>query len=248
MTAISSPEQETPSVRFRRVSAGWSLAAAGLFVGSAVLQLLASLQRWVGLSGSGTLSDVSIEDHRFDYFYPADPWENVGTAAQLFGAGLLLLALGILVMTRAAAPRDGHLERMLALLVASSFGIHGAHALVSGAIGAPTPLQYLPVQMLLSLIGFVGLVAVGARLLRVSRAASVACVLLVAVTLPGYIVATFQIAPVIAGYQSYDTTPWTETILAASTAAAGVALAIAAGRAGSSHRRAARGSASGPPQ
>ncbi|SEN81223.1 hypothetical protein E3O25_14290 [Cryobacterium sp. TMT1-3] len=239
MVAIARTDHPAPIVRARRVSVRWSLAAAGLFLAAAALQLVASLERWVVLTGSWTRTDISIEDHRFDYSYPADPWENLGTTAQFFGLGLLLLALGIRALARSAASRDSGFERMLTVATAASFGITGMHALVSGLMGVPSPLQFLPVQMLLSLIGFAGLIALSVRWLRVSWASSVACLLLLGVTLPGYIVATFQIAPALLGYQSHDTTPFTETIVAVSTAAAGVAMLVAAGMAERSRRRSA---------
>ncbi|WP_104190810.1 hypothetical protein [Cryobacterium sp. Y82] len=191
------------------------------------------------LSASWTRTDSTIEDHRFDYAYPADPWENLGTTPQLFGLSLLLLALGIRALARSAASRDGGLERMLTVATAASFGITGMHALVSGLIGVPSPLQFLPVQVLLSLVAFAGLIALSVRWLRVSWASSVACLLLLGVTVPGTIVVTFQIAPVVLGYQSHDTTPFSETIVAVLTAAAGVAMLVAAGIAERSRRRSA---------
>ena len=235
MAAIARSDHPTQPVLSSRSSVSWSLTVAGLFLGSAMLQFVASLERWVVLRNSATRTETSIEDHLFDYSYPADPWENLGTTAQLFGVGLLLVALGILAMARVA--RNGRVERILSLATAASFGIAGVHALVSGLLGVPSPLQYLPVQVLLNLVGFVGLIALAARWMRTAWAASVSCVLLLGVTLPGYLLATFQIAPVLAGYQSHDTTPFTETIVAVSTAAAGVAMLVGAGVTSRTRRR-----------
>ena len=47
------------------------------------------------------------------------------------------------------------------------------HALVSEVIGIPTALQFLPLHLLLSVVGIVGLVALGARWPRDSWAAGV---------------------------------------------------------------------------
>ena len=235
MAATARIDHRTQPALSNGSSASWALTAAGLFLGSAMLQLVASLERWVVLSNSATRTDPSIEDHRFDYSYPADPWENLGTTAQLFGVGLLLLALGILAMSRVA--RNGRVERMLSIVTAASFGIAGVHALVSGLLGVPSPLQYLPLQVLLNLVGFVGLIVLAALWMRTAWAASVSCVLLLGVTLPGYLLATFQIAPALTGYQSHDTTPFTETIVAVSTAAAGVAMLVGAGVASRTRRR-----------
>jgi hypothetical protein len=77
--------------------------------------------------------------------------------AQIFGAGLLLLALGHLTMARASAPRDFGLRRMLA--AAASICIAGGPARFCGLIGVPSPLQYLSASvLLLRLVGFVGLI------------------------------------------------------------------------------------------
>jgi hypothetical protein len=254
MTVLARVDLHAPTASSRF----WPLTAVALLAGSALLQLVASLERWVTLVAGWTRTDFSIEDHRFDYSYPAQPWENLGSTAQFFGAGMILLVLGVIAVARAtaqgavtqgaagrrteshgaAAPgaeaqgtagrRSGdRTTRVLVGAVAASFGLTGAHALVSGLIGFPAPLQYLPIQLLLSLVAVVGLVALAVRWLRVSPAASVACVLLLGATLPGFYLASFQIAPALVGYQSYDTTPFTETIVAASTALAALAMLAA---------------------
>ncbi|WP_166872734.1 hypothetical protein [Salinibacterium sp. ZJ450] len=234
MSAIEASDHRTRPVRFRWTSVSVSLIVAGLFLGSAVLQLVASLQRW---GGSWMRDGLSIEDHLFDYSFPSAPWEPIGTAAELFGVGTLLLAFGVLVMplgvlaeTRADSRRGlaGFVvvvEVVLAFLVAGSFGVHGAHALVSGLTGTPSPLQH---SSALGLVGLVGLIALILLWGRKSQAAAVACVFLIGSTGLGHILATYVIAPLIAGI-SHDTTPWSETVVAASTAAAGVAMLIAAG-------------------
>ena len=227
MAAIARPDVRTPPARFasRVPASSWLLVAAGFFLASALLQLVASLERWVSFSGART--DSTIEDHRFDYYYPADPWENLGTTAQVFGVGLLLLALGILALARAAGRDGDRATRVLASVTAVSFALTGAHALASGLIGTPTALQYLPVQLLLSAVGFVGLIVLGVRFVRKSWLASVAFAMLLGSTLPGSLPANFTIAPEIITYQSHDTTPFTETIVAISTAAAAVVLLVA---------------------
>ncbi|WP_105036882.1 hypothetical protein [Cryobacterium aureum] len=229
MTTATAHNSALPSRTPGKASSLWSTMAGGLFLASATLQLIASLQRWVVYSAGWTRTDSLIEDHRFDYFYPSDPWENVGVAAQLFGAGMILLALGVLALANTPRLRVGRSTQVVPLVVALAFGITGVHAVVSGLAGIPSPAQYLPVQIALSLIQSVGLLFLGLRWLPASWSATVSCLFLLGSTLPGYLVATFVIAPALAGYQSYDTTPWTETIVAATTALAGIGLLLAVG-------------------
>lgn len=56
-----------------------------------------------------------------------------------------------------------------------------------------------------------------------------ACLFLIGSTWLGYFIATYQIAPIFAGYMSHDTAPWTETVVAVWTATAAVAMIFAAG-------------------
>jgi hypothetical protein len=58
-----------------------------------------------------------------------------------------------------------------------------------------------------------------------------ACVFLIGSTALGGMLAASLIAPLIANGGSHDTTPWTESVVAASTAAAGLAMIFAAGAA-----------------
>lgn len=235
MSAIGVPDNGTRTDRIRRASAIWSFIAAGLFLGSAALQLVASLQRWVVFRASH--DEFVAEDHLYDYSFPHDPWENIGTSAQLFGAGTLTLAFGVLTMAlgvvvlprtvvrRSVAVIIGVVEIVLAILVAGSFGIAGAHALVSGVTGIPSPLQQYGAT---GWIGIAGLMVLIVLWVFRSPAAMLACVFLMGTTGLGYFVAAFQIAPLVAGYVSNDTTPWTETVVAAWTAAAGFSMILAA--------------------
>ena len=187
------------------------------------------MQRWVTARDAWTREDRSIEDHLFDYTSPADPWEPVGTAAEVNGIGLLLIAAGIIALTRAVAPRGRSLLRLTSGAVASVFVLNGLHGIASGALGVPTPLQFPLLQMMLGLVPVIGLGALAAKAFRRSPAVALACACLLGSTTPGLLVATFVVAPAVVGYQSFDTTPWTEAVIAVSTGLAGCAMLAAAG-------------------
>ncbi|MBG6237833.1 hypothetical protein IWX78_000788 [Mycetocola sp. CAN_C7] len=229
------PYRRTRLVRSGRVSVAASLSAAAVLLVSAMLQFVASLQRWVVFRNSLTANEISAEDHLYDYTIPMDPWVPIGTAAELYGAGVLLTALGILILPlsawtgrrafryRGVAVAVFVGEFLIALLVAGSLSIDGAHALISGVSGSPSPLQHWGALGWVSVIGL----TVMAVLWRGSRALMVACIFLLGSTFVGYLMATFVIAPMLSG-GSHDTAPWTETVVAASVAIAGVAMASAA--------------------
>lgn len=198
-----------------------------MFLASAVLQLVASLQRWVFARDAWQRADVLIEDHRFDYSYPADPWEHLGVMAQLHGLGYLLLAAGVLTMARTKSESTLG-DRVLIAMITVPFALTGAHALLSALLGEPSPLRFVSLHWALGLCGFVGLIVLGIRWIRWSRTAAVTCLLLLGATMPGYLFVTFTMAPAVAGYASHDTTPWTETIVAGWTAGAAVAMLVMA--------------------
>jgi hypothetical protein len=233
MTPAAVPALPRASVRARRFSVVLSLAAASLFLVSALLQADASLQRWVVFRGSLSADDISAEDHLYDYTFALDPWEPIGTTAQLFGAGTLVLAVGVVAMALGVAtlphaavhPGIAVVEVAVAVAVAASFGVYGAHAYLSGVAGAPSSLQHMGA---LSLVAPAGLLVLTACWWRRSTAARFACAFVFGSSEVGILLAAFVIAPIFAGGVSHDTTPWTETVVAASTAAAGVAMLFVA--------------------
>ena len=234
MTHLLHPDARPRAVAPPRAPLLLRAVAVVLLVLSAWLQLDASLQRWVTARASWTRRDRLIEDHLFDYAYPADPWEPVGDAAQRYGAGMILLAVG-LVAVAVALGGTRVTGGVLVVLVAGPFAAQGVHALASGILGRPSPLVHLlGVLALVQLAGGIAVVAlvVAARVRRTptdgSPADAVAVVLALGASVPGYLVATFAIAPLVNGTGSYDTTPWTETVVAASTAAAALAMLVSA--------------------
>ena len=98
--------------------------------------------------------------------------------------------------------------------------------------GEPTRLADLVTNPVLGLILLAGIVGLAVMAAWRSIAWVAAAVFLLGATLPGYFVAAFIIAPVLAGGISYDTTRWTETVVAAAMllAATAVTIGVAARR------------------
>jgi propanediol dehydratase large subunit len=140
------------------------------------------------------------------------------------------MPLSVLAMARAYKRRGMAVvgvivEILLAVLVAGSFAIRGAHAILSGVAGAPSSLHNTGA---LEWFGILGLIALGVLWQRKSLAVTAACIFLIGGTDLGRLLAAFVIAPMFAAGVSHDTTPWTETVVAASAAAAGVAMLFTA--------------------
>ncbi|WZH35599.1 MAG: hypothetical protein PIR02_12525 [Microbacterium enclense] len=211
----------SPAVSPRR-----QVVAAALLLGSAILQYVAAAERWLVAPASWTRSDRWVEDHLFDYSYPADPWENIGAAAQWFGVGYVMLALGVLALAGTGGGSGNQLSKVSAVVAAMSSGLIGVHAFLSGVLGQPTFLQG-PLA-LSAVVGPVALLGTALVYARSSPLTALACILLLITTVPGYLFASMGVAPAVIGTQSYDTTPHTETVVATSTAAAAFVLMTAA--------------------
>jgi len=152
---------------------------------------------------------------------------SVGQAAVLFGICYLLIGAAIVCVGVAArsAIAAGRGTVVAAIISAVFFAFFGSHALISGLMGRPTPLQEVLATVGGAVIGLaqvLSLVVLAAMVLRRSATWAVGLLLLGGTSMIGYLVAVFAIAPMIVGYQSYDTTPWSEGVLAATTAVSAV--------------------------
>ena len=211
------------------------LVASALLMISALLQAVAAAQRWAFTDAETVGSDRTIEDHLFDYVIPADPWVSVGTAATLFGLGYLLVgaALVCLGVAGRGAGRRAHSILPVSLVAAAPFVLLGVHALASGLSGVASPIQHLVATygaLALGAVQVITLILFAVLVRSRSWMWAIGVLLLIGVTVFGYIGAMFFIAPMIMGYQSYDTTPWSEAMMAATTAASVVAVFIGAVR------------------
>jgi hypothetical protein len=205
------------------------LVATALLVASAALQFAASAQRWQFADPSVIPADRSIEDHLFDYAFPSDPWISVGSAAILFGIASLLIAAALtcLAMGARSVYRHGVVLWIAGILAAAPSALAGVHAVLSGVLGTPSSMQYVVATVgafVLGLAQAAGLVFLAVVVARRSIGWTVGILALIGTTVMGHIVALFIIAPAIVGYTSFDTTPWSEAVVAGFTLVAAIAV------------------------
>ncbi|GAA1877693.1 hypothetical protein GCM10009715_25520 [Paeniglutamicibacter psychrophenolicus] len=229
------------ALRFRRARILWLAIAGSLFLLSFLVQLAAVLQRWVVPAGARGPRGLLIENHRYDYYFPVENWVPLGTTAQLFGLALLLQAIGVLAMAAGVMflpdPTVDHLrsvgiaaaacEALLAVLFAASFAVIGSHALVSGLTGAASGMpDATGLSWGVLLAGVVPPLILAAMWRARLPAAGAACVFLLGTGFAGYLAAIYVISPLLA-LKAYDAR-WAESVQAASTGAAAVAMAVGA--------------------
>lgn len=217
------------ALSLRSASRTLGLGVTALLFVSSLLQGVAAVQRWLFFDHATIGRDRTIEDHLFDYAFPADPWVSVGSAAILFGIGYVLVAAAVACIGGAAAAthRITVVVWTVTFVAAGPLVLTGVHALVSGILGSPSPLQYVvgtSGALLLGLLQAVGLTLLAVFVARRSLAWAVGVVVLIGTTVFGHFLAVFTIGPWIVGYQSYDTTPWSEAVVAGFTAIAAIAV------------------------
>jgi hypothetical protein len=219
-----------PAVPRPRTPGGWRLVAAGLLAASALLQLDASLQRWVTAAASWDDPEAGVQDGRFDHSFPSSEWVPLGDAALTHGLGVLLLALAVLALARAAGI-TGRTGLVGTAVVAGTFAAIGAHALVSGLTGEPGPLAgtYLS-TFLLNLAGCAAVAVAVARGRAPHGTAwdALGGILLLGSSIVGQLLALLAIAPAIWGGTYSDTPIHTESVVATSTACVAVAMLVSA--------------------
>lgn len=248
MSGLKESGVESRNFVHRKTVFSLLVLAALLFLVSAILQLNASIQRWVTFTNSQAPTSLSVEDNLYDYFVPSDPWVPIGTAAELLGIGLLLIALGFALMAAAvflvpstrpksnarAAILWGILDLSFIILATAGFATMGWDNLQAGLSGSAPVLTEpdsltigLFLGYLLALITMIAPIVLAIRWHERLVPASISSLLLFGCTLIGYLIASFFIAPLFFGTSS-DTTRWSEAVVAISTGAAAFATAYGA--------------------
>jgi len=185
---------------------------------SGVLTFAGSAQRWwpacrVGAFDSGRCPE--LQDSAYDYVAPSSPESLIGTAAELHGTGMLLLAVAVLLLPGLLNGRQPSRTLTFAATVMSAAVAFAAlPTLISGLEGevVSLPLMWLPwVLYLLGLPALLIVSAAGAApapgRVWLARWAVVNCLVVASNPL-----IQFFVAPAIFLYTSHDTTPWTEAI------------------------------------
>jgi hypothetical protein len=193
--------------------------ASALLTLSGVLTVAASAQRWwpacrIGAFDSGRCPER--QDHAYDYSAPGDPWVQVGHAAELHGAGVLILAAAVLLLPWVlAGHRPSRNMTLTAIAVSAGVAVWGLVILISGLKGEGIWLPSMWLPALLWMIGLPVLSLVSAASttpapprVTVARWAVVIC--LIVATMP--LISEYMVAPAIFSYSSYDTTPWAEAV------------------------------------
>ena len=192
----------------------------GLLGGSGALMFAASWERWApactGASGSSAACEVR-EDHLYDFLPPMEPWEPTGSAAELAGLSLLVLATALPLLPWALTARRPGPYSAVALIASElalvAVGLATLRSGLSGEVVSP-PLGNWSVAVWL----IVPPILVGRWAWDAFGWARAAAVVL-ALSMP--IVAYFSYA-----MGSYDSRPWWEAISGAIMAAAALCLLV----------------------
>jgi hypothetical protein len=204
-------------------------AAVAAFISLAgALSVAAAAQRWWPACRRGDFDAVACikaQDHLYDYVAPTAPWVPVGNAALLAGVALALLAVGVTLLPWLWLPRRPLVCLVvvvpaLAVLVIGGLTWNaglGQEALHVGV--APTILIWsfgLPVALAMA--------AVTSRDDHTAQRTTrwrVGITVLIAMATP---LGEAMFAPLLVGYMSHDSTPWTGAVTGVLLVTAGFAV------------------------
>jgi hypothetical protein len=204
------------------------VTCAGLLVASGAITVAASAQRWWPACKLGAFDHgdcLVLQDHAFDVVAYPGPRTPVGASVELYGVGLVLLAVAVVLLPRVLGGPPGRLLAAAGWIVALGMLATGVLVLLSGVRGA---VVHIPGQRVAGALGFFGfplLVVISfakgfdGPLAGIGWRVTAATALLLNNPL-----ATYFLAGAVFGYLSYDTTPWTGAVGGATLVVAGVAL------------------------
>ncbi|KAE8764723.1 hypothetical protein [Georgenia thermotolerans] len=232
------PRSSTGGARPRtRVGVAARIVAVLLLVTSAVTGLQAAWSRWAvcfvetvppvdGLPDDRAAACEALQDERYDYFIPSDPWVPIADAAQR--EGLSYLALGLAVALVAGTVAERRLARALYAAVGAAAGalwlgagvptLHSGLTAEPAAFDVPAVVALLAFLMPLVTLGL-GIAAAG----RGTREGRLEGLFWVAMTLAQPLPEFFLTLML---WSSYDSSPLTG--FARCVAVGGAAVAVAA--------------------
>ena len=225
-----------PAATRRTIDTGLTVLAGLLFLVAGGLSIAAARLRWGPACGDGfdTAPCVLIQDHRYDYLLPTEPWDPVPGAAEIAGVSYIVIGLAIALIF--AAVRSAVWVRMLQALLVLSVLLLGVTTFLSGRAGVPiepataVASWLMPLWMVAAPMALVIMFtrwAVGPEddgLLPALAWALWAGLLVLATPFPEYFIASLAV-----GYTSHDTTPWTGAVSGVMVALAGIVLLAGVG-------------------
>ena len=185
---------------------------------SGVVTVVASLQRWgcrIGVFPAANNECGMREDHLYEYVNPGVSPVPLASAAELHGAGMLILAVAVLVLPWVLAGRwPGWMLTIAAVVVAAGVAASALPTLLSGLEREAVSLPNLWLPGILLLLGLPALLIVsawratpGPRRVQTARWTTVTCL-----SVANNMGITYFMSMVIFMYSSWDMNPWTETI------------------------------------
>ena len=197
---------------------------AATLMASRSLLYAASWQRWAGAcpwrGDRETPECTTRMDHVYDFLPPAEPWLPAGTAAQLAGASLLVLAVALLALPWALTGRRPGRPTVAVLLatvlVVADAGLATLRSGLDGAVVSPAGSD---VSILLWIVVLPALVEYLGVLSRSWAGGAAAVLLVLASPLVAFL--TYAIGP-------FDAQPWWEAISGLLTCGAGACVLLLA--------------------
>jgi hypothetical protein len=203
-------------------------AVSALISLAGALSVAAAAQRWWPACKRGDFDAVACikaQDHLYDYVAPTAPWVPVGDAALLAGVAMTLLAIGVTLLPWLWLPRRP--------LVCLAVAVPALAVLLVGGLTWSAGLSHeIPAVEIVPAIlawsfGLPLVLAAAAATSRDDHTAQwttrwrVVVSVLIAMATP---LGEVMFAPILFGYLSHDSTPWTGAVTGALLVTAGCAV------------------------
>jgi hypothetical protein len=188
---------------------------------SGLLAVAAAAERWWPVCRPGSFDTggcLTIQEDPYDFMVPTEPWTPVGSSAELYGAGLVLLAAACIVVPGLlAGTAFGRRLAVASWITALGVAVVGAATWLSGVRDEVVTGPWLEVASSLWVLGVPALVT--AALISHTVAYGVGTsprfgsrTMVGAALLLANPIVALLFAPAFLNYASYDTTPWTEAV------------------------------------